>query len=157
MFHKVLTLLFIIFLPVNVFGACVQQSNLDIRVRETFGALKYSVTDISLPAADELPDDLIITCIKSGQVKVINLKRKSVRGGNYELLTQKQDGKFVHINPGIERTYQGYVAGEPDAIVAASLLPCGLNAKVFKGETDGWSIIPMKIINPSSERSEHIV
>jgi len=125
-------------------------------VCERLGVSHFSQQKLSLPS-EYLPEAFTVTVEYEGQPKVISLQRQSVRGPTFRVLAQQITGKLVEVPAPPETSYHGFIEGEPETSVAASLLPSGLRARIYAGHGPGWLVRPMKDIYSKDLREMHIV
>jgi hypothetical protein len=100
---------------------------------------------------------LMVATTIDGVQHVLDLQPHSVRAAEYEVLAQVEDGSFVAIDPGVERTLRGRLAGVPDSLVAASLLEDGLHALVIMSDGDRIWIEPVGPMMPDSQLGLYVV
>jgi hypothetical protein len=117
---------------------------------------KFTISKIQMPR-EELPDYFTTAVEHEGSSHILRLYKRSVRSASFQVLAQVEGGRLVEISPDPVRTYEGYVEGEPETLVSASLLPTGLRACVFPRYQIGWSVEPMRTVYPAAARNEHIV
>ncbi|MBL8879908.1 MAG: hypothetical protein JNG88_12380 [Phycisphaerales bacterium] len=111
------------------------------------------VFDLLLP---EKADDRIELMIPlEGRITVAVLTRTSIRGPDYSLSAQAEDGSWRTVDPGPDLTYSGRIAELPEARIAASLLEDGLHARIrLSPEDDRW-IEPANLGAPRSATAPH--
>jgi len=125
------------------------------RIKDKLKIANYKTVSVVLPTG--LPDDFTTTVEIDGAPRKLKLKKHSIRGSNFELLIQVEGGELIETDPGPVITYRGYVEDSPETLVAATLLPSGIKAKLFPKKGTGWSISPMKEVDHGAGRQEHIV
>ena len=94
------------------------------------------------------------------QFHTVSMDPFSLRAPGYKLLVD--DGtQLIEVDPGIERTYRGFIDTMPGAVVSASLLDDGLSAMVLvPGELGGyemWTIQSARSVDPGAPRDLYVV
>lgn len=137
-------------------GGADISATLSSQISQALGVRAFGLSGVeSLP--EQLPDSFAVEVEREGVSHVLHLSKGSVRGPNFQVLVQVSGGGFVEVDPGPVSTYIGYVEDEPDTLVSATLSPDGLRAVAFPNDGPGWSIEPMRAVDPSASRTEHIV
>ena len=102
-------------------------------------------------------EPIMVNTTIDGVQHVLDLAPHSVRAPSFQVLAQVEDGSFVHVDPGVERTLRGRLAGVPGSVVAGSLLDDGLHALVMMPGGDRIWIEPVGPAMPDSQTGLYIV
>ncbi|MBI4601620.1 MAG: hypothetical protein HY721_06630 [Planctomycetes bacterium] len=126
------------------------------RMRDALGASRFQLEELALPVA-ELPEAFELEVPIDGVPSRLLLRRQAVRAAGFRLLVQEAGGRLVEAPAPPERAYRGEVASRPGAIVAGSLLPEGFHGRVIPAGGAGWSVRPLREVDPAAPRSRHAV
>ncbi len=130
----------------------------DIRLAQLEQVISFERAQLVMMEVDAEPGDAFMTPVTiDGVQHVLDLQPHSVRAPDYEVLAQVEDGSFVAVDPGVERTLRGRLAGVPGSIVAASLLEDGLHAMVVMPDGDRIWIEPVGPMLPDAQLGLYVV
>jgi hypothetical protein len=116
----------------------------------------WSVQEFDLPG--EPGEAFTLSVDLGGTLHGLVLVPHSVRSENYQVLVQQADGSLVEHVPSMPSTYRGIVSGQPDSVVAASLVDGQLTATiVLAPDQPLWAIQPANKVNPVAASNLHIV
>ncbi len=101
------------------------------------------------------PESLTVEVPIDGELRTLQLTRRSVRSGDYELQAQLADGSYVNVEPGPVRTYEGTILEVEGSRVAASMLDDGLHAVVLLPRRGRYWIEPIGARVAGAEPSQH--
>jgi hypothetical protein len=125
------------------------------RVRQELQIERFSMGQLVLPAG--LPEDFEIMVEYESVPQILHLQRHSLRAPGFRVRIQQADGKIVEVVAPAPTTYRGFIEGQPDSLVAASLLPAGLTATVVERDGRNWYIEPLPEWAVGTTTEVHIV
>ena len=96
--------------------------------------------ELSLPS--DLPERFSISVNYAGENLTLQLEKNSIFGENTRILVDDGSGDLIQIDPGIDRSYLGTVAEQPDYAVSALLTPEGLIATVIRPNQASLKVEP---------------
>jgi hypothetical protein len=108
-------------------------------------AQDLGVAHLSLQALApvETPDGLTtLTVDLDGRVAVLELEPRSTRSDAFTVVLDRGNGVMEEITPPPSRAFRGVIAGEPDSIVAGSIIDGLAKLMVFSGD-DVWTVQPV--------------
>jgi len=114
----------------------VLSSEAEDLIRKEFRVDSFSTCELNLPEGESL-DSIEIKILYKGRVKVLELRKHSVRALNLQVLVQRAGGRFEKKAELPVTTYRGGVKGEDESHVAGSLMPDGFSANCINGEGTG--------------------
>ncbi len=146
-----------------VFVAAAMLSCASVEARQksmlqALGTTTAAVQDLKLPGTGRAAFDVGV--MLDGRHLTLELSPSSVRGPNFQVLVQGDDGVLRPFAAPPETTYRGSVRGEPGSVVAASLTNHGLTGLVrlnVAGGTQAYSIQPLAEFVPGSPASAHVI
>jgi len=107
----------------------------------------WTLAALDLPAAP--PEAFTLTVDLGGEMTTVHFHRHTIRSGNFEVLVDDGTGVLTAIDPSPAVTFRGVVDGDPDAVVAASLLEDGLSAMIRLSSDTTWMIEPVARLSPT--------
>lgn len=108
-------------------------------------ALELGVERVDLVRLGSLElsgEELRVPVLHEGRVRELRLEPHSVRAPGFRVRVWTPDG-VVETEPAPVRTYRGFVEGEADTVVLASLDERGLTARVQEGDVS-WRVEPTR-------------
>lgn len=92
----------------------------------------------------------------NGSTYQVNLRPHSVRGPNYRVRAQREDGSWYQVDPGPVRTLRGTVVGIPGSVVAGAwTAEGGLEARFRFASGEDWWLQPVAKAVPGMAPSAH--
>jgi len=101
---------------------------------------KQDFTINSFPG--ELPDNLTLNVVYSGEKLTVELIKNKVFGKNTRFLVDDGSGNLIEIHKGKECTYQGVVVEHPDYSVDAIVTAEGLESNIQRSDRDVVELRP---------------
>jgi len=91
-----------------------------------------------------------------GRLGYMDLEPFSVRSEDYRVLMEQADGSLEEIKPGPVRTLRGAIRGMPGSLVAGTLRPDGLEARIrFPNHEELW-LQPVGALVPEMKAGQHV-
>lgn len=130
--------------------------------RQALTALNVSNAWIlSIDLDGEPTPELIVPVELDGIATVLDLRRRSLRDPDFELLVEAADGTLERRQPPTPRTYAGTIAGLADSRVVASLDPDGgISAMIRSTDEQGrveWIVQPASTFATGQPSHRHAV
>ena len=120
-------------------------------------ALGVSAADVQELVIDGSTATAVFTdIVLAGTSYHLELYPHSVRSDDYQVLEQREDGRYVQVRPAPERTLRGYLADWPGSRVAASWLDDGLYARILADGQEWW-VQPIAKLVPDAAPTQHAV
>jgi len=126
---------------------------LEDEAQRLLGLTDVSVQDLDLPAVN---DPFTVELELGGLPFTLDLKPHSVRTIGYQLYEDNGNGLILH-SPGELNTFRGEALEDPGSIVAGSLLPDGLYAKVMLTSGEMYWIEPLAGKSQQADADDHAV
>lgn len=119
----------------------VSIEELSKRANQSFNLTASKIISLDI---DPTPDQPINTAIAvDGQAYTLSLSPHSIRAAGYRLRAQIEDGSYIDVDPGPDRTLRGTLIEAPGSRVAGSLLDDGLHAAIRMPDGQRLYIEPM--------------
>lgn len=109
----------------------------------TYAPLDEAVVELDLPSG--LPQQFSASFVFAGETWNLTLDKHSVFGANTRFFIDDGGESLVEIDPGVDRSYLGTVAGRPDYAVSALLTENGLMANIIRPG------LPSIVIDPKAD------
>ncbi|MFQ5506129.1 MAG: M12 family metallo-peptidase [Planctomycetota bacterium] len=122
-------------------------------VLEAFDVNAGTLQSLSLPSSVEKPFEVRV--FLGRMLHTLELRPHDVRSDKFVLLVEDRNGIRQVPRP-TSVTYRGTLRGQPDSIVAASLVDGQLRALIQLGKAV-WAVQPLTQADPQAARSSHIV
>ncbi|TDJ67567.1 MAG: hypothetical protein E2O39_14555 [Planctomycetota bacterium] len=135
--------------PQSASASIAQQAN------EALGLSRSEVGDLHL--LETLGERIIVEVDLLGAPLYLDLAPHSVRAEGFEVREQLEDGSWNVVEPAPVSTYRGTVLGEPESVVAASLLEDGLHARIRLAAGREFWIEPLAPHVPGAGAAQHVV
>jgi hypothetical protein len=131
----------------------------DPELRAALALHDGTLQELALP--QQAGEPFTVTVMLDQQAADLVLMPHSVRSAHFQLLVQGADGRLVEHAPAPSTTYQGWVAGEAQSFVAASLIDGELTAFIrLAPELPTWGVQPLSSAGTASalgSRGVHVV
>lgn len=127
------------------------------RANEALGLTASTVARLELPAELDVAGMTVLVPLGDEPGTVMRLLPHSVRGDGFAVRAQLEDGTFVDVDPGPVRTIRGTVEGMPGSVVAASLEPTGLWARILTSDGGSMWIEPLGTRVAEADRLDHVI
>jgi hypothetical protein len=126
-------------------------------VKGTLGVSEFTPRELVLPQTGWEPFRVRLPI--GGRELDVTFTPRSIRGDGFRVLVQDEAGVLREVEPPPEATYWGVVEGEPQAVVAGSLVEGKLHGFVrLNSEAGGsWSIQPLSEVLPGAPAMAHII
>ena len=94
----------------------------------------------------------------NGALRTAVLAPHSLRGPEYQLLAQAEDGTINPVEPGPPTTVRGIVLGYPESFIAASLVNGQLSGIIHLEAGDRlWGVQPVQEVDPAAPAQQHLI
>jgi hypothetical protein len=123
-------------------------------IRQKLQIEDFLLWPLTLP--EGLPDHFEIVVEHEGVPRILRLQRHSLRVPRFRVRIQQTDSKIIEVATPAPRTYRGFIEGQPDSLVAASLLPTGLTASIIEDDKSIWHIQPLPEWNMGTPDKMHL-
>jgi hypothetical protein len=139
------------------FATAQQPGSVDLaqEVNATFGLARSEVSPVLLQG--DVSTLLTAVFQVAGEPVAMELVPHSVRAPEWKLLEQGPDGALREVAAGAPRTLRGKLLGDPDSLVAASLLDEGLYARIVPGSGEEYWLQPIAAHIGSARPEQHVV
>ncbi len=92
-----------------------------------------------------------------GQFRTIRMDPKSMRAAGFSIYRSNGTGGLVGIDPGPVRTMRGSVENVEGSIIAGSILPNGLTAKIRMPSGRMYGLVAVSTVIPGASAKSHIL
>ncbi|MDP7070862.1 MAG: M12 family metallo-peptidase [Phycisphaerales bacterium] len=130
----------------------------NVTIKQACEALSLeSCTIQSLQLRDAAGGDSTLELVLSGQDRTLRVWEHDVRGPDYRLLVQEEDGTLTEDPPGPVSTYRGTDLADPDVRLALGMEENGFLLRLIEGDGRQWFAEPLLGRVPGAEPGEYAV
>lgn len=122
-------------------------SRLDVR--------RLEVAELALPVKNVA--SFRVPLVLGGTPATLDLTRHSLRASNFRVRVDAGGGRLRDVPAPAVSTYRGQVVGQPESVVAASLVNGAMTATVRLQDGDMWHVQARRAMDPSARPAEHLV
>ncbi len=130
----------------------------NVTIKQASDALSVeSCTIQNLHMREAVGGDYTLNLVISGQDRVLRIWEHDVRGPNYTLLVQEEDGSLSEDPAGPVSTYRGTDMVDPDVRLAVGTAEHGFLLRLIEGDGRQWFAEPLKGRVAGAETGEYAV
>ncbi len=128
-------------------------SDLSARINDALGLRASTVLTVELDTTPGVP--VVAAVSIEGLPQVLLLEPHSVRSDGFRVLAQQADGSLIEADPGPVRTLRGSIVGVDGSVVAGSMQPAGLYARITYADGSEFWLEPVGSRVPGAAANDY--